>query len=125
MDENKISKDKIESLCAKLLSDNGKNGCFLNPNENFAKSLIKALLVNEQRYGYPACPCRLASGKKEEDLDIVCPCDYRDPDVAEHETCYCGLFVSKNVFENKKAIKPIPERRPSVTERMKLKNKRR
>ena len=30
----------------------------------------------------------LASGKKEEDLDIICPCDYRDPDVSQYGACY-------------------------------------
>lgn len=121
MENNKISKDKIESLYAELSSGGEKTDCFLNPNENLAKKLIEALLANEQRYGYQACPCRLASGNKEEDRDIICPCAYRDADVAEHETCYCGLYVSKNVFENKKTVKPIPERRPSKAERMKLK----
>jgi len=122
MENKKAPKDRIESLFAKLFSGSKKTGYFLNPNKNLAKSLIEALLINEQRYGYQACPCRLASGNKEEDRDIICPCDYRDPDVAEYGTCYCGLFVSKDVFENKKAIKPIPERRPNKVERIKLKN---
>jgi len=52
------------------------------------KALVKGLLTNEKRYGYQACPCRLASGRKEEDLDIVCPCDYRDADVVEFDACY-------------------------------------
>ena len=30
----------------------------------------------------------LASGKKEEDLDIICPCDYRDADVVDYGVCY-------------------------------------
>ncbi|MFA5083773.1 MAG: ferredoxin-thioredoxin reductase catalytic domain-containing protein [Candidatus Paceibacterota bacterium] len=117
-----IPKDKIENLFAKLFSDNKKRGYFLNPDESLTKNLIEALLTNEQRYGYQACPCRLAGKNKEEDLDIICPCNYRDADVAEYGTCYCGLYVSKNVFENKIAIKPIPERRPNKVEREKLKS---
>lgn len=50
----------------------------------------KELLINERRYGYRACPCRLASGAKEEDLDIICPCDYRDADLNEHGGC-CSI----------------------------------
>ncbi len=122
MENNEIPKDKIDYSFAELFASNKKRGYFLNPNENSAKNLIKALLRNEQRYGYQACPCRLASGNKEEDLDIICPCNYRDADVAEYENCYCGLYVSKNVFENKKAVKPIPERRLNKSERIKLKN---
>ena len=51
----------------------------MNPDVEFTKELVKGILVNEKRYGYWNCPCRLASGNKEEDLDIICPCDYRDP----------------------------------------------
>jgi len=121
MDKKPISKDEGENLFKKLFDSNKKRGYFLNPNNDLTKNLIGALLANEQRYGYQACPCRLASRDKEEDLDIICPCDYRDADVAEYGNCYCGLYVSKNVFENKKASKPIPERRPNKVERIKLK----
>jgi ferredoxin-thioredoxin reductase catalytic subunit len=70
------------------------------------------LVTNEERYGYPSCPCRLASGNFEFDRDIFCPCDYRDPDVAEFGACYCALYVRKDVFEGKTPLQPVPERRP-------------
>ena len=73
--------------------------------------MIKGLIVNEERYGYWACPCRLASGNKNKDLDIICPCYYRDPDLNDYGMCYCALYVSKNVLDGKIKIKPIPERR--------------
>ena len=73
--------------------------------------------MNDARYGYPSCPCRLASGEKDEDLDIICPCDYRDADVVEFDACYCGLYVSKEAAEGKKKIGKIPERRPIQAER--------
>jgi ferredoxin-thioredoxin reductase catalytic chain len=105
-----IEENKIESLYQEL-SAFMKRGYFLNPDHSFTKDLIKSLLINQARYGYQACPCRLASGVKKEDLDIICPCDYRDADVAEYGTCFCGLYVSNNIYENKLPIKPIPERR--------------
>ena len=71
------------------------------------------MLVNERRYGYWACPCRLASGVKKEDLDIICPCDYRDADLDEYGACYCGLYVSREVVDGKRKAARIPERRPS------------
>jgi len=58
------------------------------------------------------CPCRLADGTFEFDRDIICPCHYRDPDVEEFGTCYCALYVRKDVFEGRTPIQPIPERRP-------------
>jgi ferredoxin-thioredoxin reductase catalytic subunit len=70
------------------------------------------LLVNERRYGYRACPCRLASGEADADRDIVCPCDYRDPDLDRWGACYCALYVSQEVLDGKKPLGSIPERRP-------------
>ena len=85
---------------------------FLNPDKEFALSLCRGLLANRARYGHASCPCRLASGKMEYDRDIICPCVYRDPDVREFGTCFCALYVSKDAFEGKRKIGPIPERRP-------------
>jgi len=48
-------------------------GYHLTADIAFAKELITGLLTNEARYGYRACPCRLAAGDKTEDLDIICP----------------------------------------------------
>lgn len=87
-------------------------GYYLNPDPEFLQSLLEGLKKNEERYGYPSCPCRLASGKFEFDRDIICPCDYRDPDVEEFGACYCGLYVRRDVFEMKTLVQPVPERRP-------------
>lgn len=88
-----------------------KRGYFFNPDDSMTLPLLESLQVNETRYGYPFCPCRLAAGNRQEDLDAICPCDYRDQDVFEYGACFCGLYVSHEVFMNKKAIEAIPERR--------------
>jgi len=113
---------KLNNFYKKLLDDNKKRGYFLNSDTNFTKSLLKGLLTNDKRYGYQSCPCRLASGVKKEDLDIICPCDYRDSDLEEYGNCFCGLYVSKKILENKNNIISIPERRPNKKERLKMKN---
>lgn len=87
-------------------------GYFLHPDPDFLQDLFDGLKKNEERYGYPSCPCRVASGNLELDRDIICPCDYRDPDVAEYGACYCALYVRKDLYEGKTPIAPIPERRP-------------
>ncbi len=97
---------------ARAEADAKTSGCYLNPDKEFLNNLFEGLKVNEERYGYPSCPCRLASGKFEFDRDIICPCDYRDPDVAEHGACYCALFVRKDLYEGRTPVKPVPERRP-------------
>jgi len=102
----------LKTVRQRAEADARTSGCYLNPDLEFLESLLDGLRMNEERYGYPSCPCRLASGNFELDRDIICPCDYRDPDVAEFGTCYCGLYVSKEVYEGKRPFEPIPERRP-------------
>jgi ferredoxin-thioredoxin reductase catalytic chain len=108
-----VSPQEIERLHAKLNKEAESAGYHLNPNKEFTLGLVEGLLVNERRYGYWACPCRLASGVKSEDLDIICPCDYRDPDLAQYGTCYCALYVSQDVVDGKGKATRIPERRPA------------
>ncbi len=102
----------LEKVRERAESDAETYGYYLHPDPDFLKDLLEGLKRNEERYGYPSCPCRLASGKFELDRDIICPCDYRDPDVKEFGCCYCALYVRKDVFEGKTPIAPIPERRP-------------
>lgn len=102
----------LEKVRQRAEIDARTNGCYLNPDQDFLRDLLEGLMRNEERYGYPSCPCRLASGNFELDRDIICPCDYRDPDVKEYGCCYCGLYVRKDVFEGKAPVRSIPERRP-------------
>ncbi len=106
-----ISENEIEKYYIKLKRDAGSGGYFLNPDIGFTKELVKGLLINHDRYGYYACPCRLAAGQKEKDLDIICPCYYRDPDLDEFGTCYCALYVDQEILSGRKKIGSIPERR--------------
>jgi ferredoxin-thioredoxin reductase catalytic subunit len=83
-----VAPEEVDRLYEKLKKEAEAGGYHLNPDAEMTKALVKGLLTNEKRYGYQACPCRLAAGRKEEDLDIVCPCDYRDADVVEFDACY-------------------------------------
>jgi ferredoxin-thioredoxin reductase catalytic subunit len=112
MTGDEIPQAEIDRLYERLNREAEAGGYHLNPDIAFTKELIKGLITNERRYGYRACPCRLASGKKAEDLDIICPCDYRDPDVGEFNACYCALYVSGAALKDKSKIGSIPERRP-------------
>jgi ferredoxin-thioredoxin reductase catalytic chain len=102
----------IEKVRQRAEADAKTYGFFLHPDPEFLQDLLEGLERNEERYGYPSCPCRVASGNMELDRDIICPCDYRDPDVAEYGACYCALYMRKDLYEGKTPINPIPERRP-------------
>jgi len=102
-----------EKLMEKLRQDAERRGYHLNPDTEFVLDLMDGLLTNLERYGYQACPCMEADGERQADLDIICPCDYRDADLVEHGCCYCALYVSQAVAEGKEEAAPIPLRRPS------------
>lgn len=106
--------DRVRAAYVKLKEDAESGGYHLNPDEEWTLGLVKGLLTNEGRYGYQACPCRLASGNKQEDLDIICPCDYRDPDLQDYGACYCALYVTDDVMSGQRELTPVPERRPAV-----------
>ncbi|NDY42117.1 ferredoxin:thioredoxin reductase [Dissulfurirhabdus thermomarina] len=87
-------------------------GYFFNRDEARTLELLEGLLVNVDRYGYMSCPCRLASGDRDRDADIICPCAYREADVREYGSCYCGLYVSREWNEERVPRVYVPERRP-------------
>ncbi len=69
----------------------------VNPDSEKVKMLLDGVVNNEQNHGLKYCPCRLSSGDFEEDLKLVCPCNF-----LVHETyrekgeCWCGLFVRRD-----------------------------
>jgi ferredoxin-thioredoxin reductase catalytic subunit/rubredoxin len=106
-----MSSQSAEVLYERLKREAEAGGYFLNPDQEFVLSLMEGLLTNEERYGYQSCPCRLAEGNRERDLDIICPCDYRDPDLDDYGACYCALYVSEEIALGQKEAEPVPERR--------------
>lgn len=112
--------EEIKNLYDKLNKEAESSGYHLNPDAEFTLDLVRGLLVNEKRYGYWECPCRLATGKKEDDLDIICPCDYRDADLDEFNACYCALYVSGKILSGEEKAGSIPERRPADKEKRNL-----
>lgn len=117
MSPPEISEAEIDRTYATLKKDAAEGGYLLTPDTEFGKNLVRGLLKNEQRYGYRACPCRLASGKKDEDLDIVCPCEYRDADIEDFGACYCALYVNEEIAGGRRKVAPVPERRPPRSKR--------
>jgi len=120
MAPEQIAAERINRIYEELDREARQGGYHLNSDPGFVRLLIEGLLTNEDRFGYRSCPCRLASGKREEDLDIICPCDYRDADLEEYGACYCSLYVSRAVADGDEEVGFVPERRPPAESRSDL-----
>jgi len=70
----------------------------LNPDAGKVDLLLTGIFENEKNHGLKYCPCRLRTKNWEEDLKLVCPCNFpiheTYKDVKEGE-CWCGLFVRR------------------------------
>ncbi|MHA1460565.1 MAG: ferredoxin-thioredoxin reductase catalytic domain-containing protein [Promethearchaeota archaeon] len=95
-----------------------KNNWILNKDQSTFNDLITGLADNKKYYGYQSCPCRLASGNRDLDRDLICPCDYASEDVKEFGACYCNLYLRLDFYETIKAeFVSVPERRPFEKEK--------
>ena len=103
---------EVDDLYDMLKKAHERKGYYLNGDTEKTFELLRSLLTNKKRYGYMACPCRLASGKRDNDRDIICPCIYRAPDVKEYGSCFCSLYVSADWYTGKITREEVPERRP-------------
>ncbi len=101
-----------EELYEMLKKVQEPKGYFFNKDKEWVLNILKDLLINKERYGYMSCPCRLASGDREKDRDIMCPCLYREADVKEYGSCYCNLYVSRQWNDGEIKNQYVPERRP-------------
>ena len=86
---------KVEELYEFLKKAQEPKGYFFNQDKDKVWAILNGLLENKSRYGYMGCPCRLLSGDRNWDQDIICPCAYRELDVKEYGSCYCELYVSE------------------------------
>ena len=105
----KMNSDELYEMLKKVQEP---KGFFFNKDKDRVLEILQDLLVNKERYGYMSCPCRLASGDREKDRDIFCPCAYRADDVKDYGSCYCNLYVSREWNEGKIKHDYVPERRP-------------
>jgi len=118
-----VTPEEVQALYERLDTEAEKSGYHLNPDRKFTQGLVRGILVNQKRYGYWLCPCRLGDGVKSEDLDIICPCDYRDADLADYGCCFCSLYVTQEVKEGKQKPRTIPERRPDRDKRLQFRER--
>ena len=69
----------------------------LNPDIKRVEILAEGILNNEDNHGFKYCPCRLATGEKEADAKLICPCNFKSQKTwKEKGECWCSLFVKEN-----------------------------
>ncbi|MBW1852187.1 MAG: ferredoxin:thioredoxin reductase [Deltaproteobacteria bacterium] len=103
---------EAEKLYGILKKVQEPKGYYFSNNKERVLELIEGLLSNKKRYGYMCCPCRLSSGDRKKDKDIICPCVYRELDVKEYGSCFCNLYVSREWNKGSIPHEYVPERRP-------------
>lgn len=70
----------------------------VNPDKNRVDTLIEGIFNCEKNHGMKFCPCRLITKNFEEDLKLVCPCNFRIHETykdKEDGECWCGLFIRR------------------------------
>ena len=68
----------------------------LNPDKERVELLMMGMVENETNHGLKYCPCRMTTENFEEDLKLVCPCNFKIQKVwREQGECWCSLFVRR------------------------------
>lgn len=70
----------------------------VNPDKEKVQMLIDGMFNNEQNHGLKYCPCRLITKNFEEDLKLVCPCNFLIHETYKNKKdgeCWCGLFIRR------------------------------
>lgn len=70
----------------------------VNPNKEKVEMLLEGMFNNEKNHGLKFCPCRLITKEREEDLKLICPCNFLIHETYKNKEdgeCWCGLFVRR------------------------------
>lgn len=89
--------DKVDFLKAIEKFAEG-NPFQVNPDKGKVETLLEGIFNNAKNHGMKYCPCRLIAKNFEEDLTLVCPCNFRIHETykdREDGECWCGLFVRR------------------------------
>lgn len=74
----------------------------VNPDKEKIAPLFEGMFNSEANYGLKYCPCRMIEKDLENDIKLICPCNflihetYQDKDKGE---CWCGLFIKRSYNE--------------------------
>jgi ferredoxin-thioredoxin reductase catalytic chain len=75
-------------------------GYKFTPDEELVDFLLEHEVALERDHGAPFCPCQLRTGKRPQDMLIVCPCiPFHRKHFDAMRRCWCGLFVHQDVTD--------------------------
>lgn len=66
-----------------------------NTDEKTVQVVLNGLAKRQEKYGEAYCPCRMMTGDKQADKNIVCPCKYHMQEIEDQGMCHCKLFMRK------------------------------
>ncbi len=70
----------------------------VNPDKKRVETLLEGIFNCEKNHGMKYCPCRLITKNFEDDLKLVCPCNFRIHETYKNKEdgeCWCGLFIRR------------------------------
>ena len=73
-----------------------KKGWKLNPNMEEVNTIIEGLNRNKKEKGAFYCPCKVTTGDKARDAEIICPCKNSQNEINMDGFCHCRLFTVKD-----------------------------
>lgn len=90
----KMNKCKDEEEFIEKAKEYSKEvGIKINSNSEIVKGIVKGLFKNKQTKGEFYCPCRIPTGNKKRDEEIICPCVFHRGEIELEGKCRCFLFV--------------------------------
>ncbi|MBN1432407.1 MAG: ferredoxin:thioredoxin reductase [Methanomicrobiaceae archaeon] len=100
MSKKEIPKEEFEELSEEIIgwaeSYAEENDYKLNEDERQRNAVLKGLARNKIKFGERYCPCRIRSGDKEKDKEIICPCIFHRDEIEKEGNCHCYLFYAKD-----------------------------
>jgi len=94
---SEITLDKVDFRKAIEKFSEG-NQFQVNPDQEKVETLLEGIFNCEKNHGMKYCPCRLITKNFEDDLKLVCPCNFRIHEKykdKEDGECWCGLFIRR------------------------------
>ena len=83
----------IENLRKKMQEYAKSAGIKLNPDKKTLDCVLTGLLKRKEKFNALYCPCRVVTGDKKKDKEIICPCIFHRGEIELQGHCKCGLFV--------------------------------